>query len=60
LHEEFHALYDGMDPYAPPDAIGMDVDDDEDKPIVALSDDDDAATDGSSGDVSNPDNDPEE
>jgi hypothetical protein len=49
-----------MDPYAPPDAVGMDVDDDEDKPIVALFDDDDAATDGSSGDVSNPDNDLEE
>jgi hypothetical protein len=47
LHEEFHALYNGMDPYAPPDAAGMDVDDDEDEPVVAPSDDDDAATSGS-------------
>jgi hypothetical protein len=36
LHEEFHALYNGIDPYAPPDATGMDVDDDEDEPIVHL------------------------
>jgi hypothetical protein len=55
LHEEFHALYNGVSPYAPPDAAGMDVDDDEDKPAVAPVDDDDAATDGSDGDVSDPD-----
>jgi hypothetical protein len=73
LHEEFHALYNGVGPYAPPDAAGMDVDDDddEDEPIVAPSDndedepivapsDDDAATDGSDGDVSNLDDGPEE
>jgi hypothetical protein len=60
LHEEFHTLYNGMGLYAPPDAAGMDVDDDEDEPIVAPSDDDDVATNGSDGDVSDPDNGPEE
>jgi hypothetical protein len=58
FHEEFHALYNGMGPYAPPDAVGMDVDDDEDEPVVAPFDDDDA-TDGSNGDVSDPDDGPE-
>jgi hypothetical protein len=53
LHEEFHALYNGIGPYAPPDATGMDIDDDEDEPIVAPADDD-VATDASNGDVSNP------
>jgi hypothetical protein len=33
----------------------MDIDDDEDEPAVALVDDDDATTDGSNGDVSDPD-----
>jgi hypothetical protein len=47
LHEEFHALYNGMDPYAPPDTAQMDVDDD-------------AATDGSDGDASDLDDGPEE
>jgi hypothetical protein len=60
LHEEFHALYNEVGPYAPLDAAGMDVDDDEDEPAVAPVDDDDAATDGSDGDVSDPDNGPEE
>jgi hypothetical protein len=60
LHEEFHALYNGMDPYAPLDDAGMDVDDNEDEPVVAPSNDDDATTDGSNGDVSNPDDVPEE
>jgi hypothetical protein len=46
LHEEFHALYNGIGPYAPPDAAGMDVDD--------------VATNGSDGDVSDPDDGPEE
>jgi hypothetical protein len=55
LHEEFHALYNGVGSYAPPDAAGMDIDDDEDEPAVALVDDDDATTDGSNGDVSDPD-----
>jgi hypothetical protein len=59
LHEEFHALYNGVGPYAPPDAAGMDVDDDEDEPAVAPVNDD-AATDGSDGDVSDLDDDPEE
>jgi hypothetical protein len=59
LHEEFHTLYNGVGPYAPPDAAGMDVDDDEVEPIVAL-DDDDVATDGSNGDVSDPDDGPKE
>jgi hypothetical protein len=59
LHEESHALYNGVGPYAPPDAAGMDVDDDEDEPVVAPSDDD-VATDGSDGDVSEPDDGPEE
>ena len=36
LHEEFHTLYNGVGPYAPPDAAGMDIDDDnEDEPIVS-------------------------
>ena len=36
LHEEFHALYNRVGPYAPPDAAGMDIDDDdEDEPIVS-------------------------
>jgi hypothetical protein len=60
LHEEFHALYNGIGPYAPLDAAGMDVDDDEDEPAVAHADDDDVATDGSDGDVSDPDDGPEE
>jgi hypothetical protein len=60
LHEEFHALYNGIGPYAPPDAAGMDVDDDEDEPTVAPKDVDDVAIDGSDGDVSDPDNGPEE
>jgi hypothetical protein len=46
LHEEFHALYNGIDPYAPPEAAGMD--------------DDDVTTDGSDGDISDPDDGPEE
>jgi hypothetical protein len=55
LHEEFHALYNEVGSYAPPDAADMDVDDDEDEPVAAPSDDDDAAIDGSDGDVSDPD-----
>jgi hypothetical protein len=59
LHEEFHALNNGVGPYAPPDVADMDVneDEDEDKPIVAPADDDDVTIDGSDGDVSDP-NDP--
>jgi hypothetical protein len=62
LHEEFHALYNGIGPYAPPDAAGMDIDDDEDEPAVApaAADDDVVTTDGSDGDVSDPDDDSEE
>jgi hypothetical protein len=61
LHEEFHALYNGIGLYAPPEATGMDVDDDEDEPAAAPADDDDnVATDGSDGDVSDPDDGPEE
>ena len=52
LHEEFHALYNGVGPYAPPDAAGMDIDDDdEDEPVVSP---------GGDGDVSDPDDGPEE
>jgi hypothetical protein len=58
LHEEFHALYN-VGPYAPPEAAGMDVDD-KDEPAAAPADDDDVATDGSDGDVSYPDDGPEE
>jgi hypothetical protein len=60
LYEVFNALYNGIGPYAPPDATGMDVDEDEDEPAVAPTDDDDVATNGSDGDVFDPDNDPEE
>jgi hypothetical protein len=60
LHEEFHTLYNGIGPYVPPDAAGMDVDDDENEPAVAPTDDDDVATDGSDGDVSDPDDSHEE
>jgi hypothetical protein len=60
LHEEFHALYNGIGPYAPSDAADMDVDKDEDEPAVAPADDDDVTTDGSDGDVSDPDDGPEE
>ena len=36
LHEEFHALYNGVGPYAPPDTAGMDIDnDDKDKHVVS-------------------------
>jgi hypothetical protein len=59
LHEEFHALYYEVGPYAPPGATGMDADDDEDEPIAAPGDDD-AAADGGDGDVSDPDDGPEE
>jgi hypothetical protein len=52
LHEEFHTLYNWVGPYAPPDATGMDVNDnDEDKP---------AASPRGDGDVSDPDDGPEE
>jgi hypothetical protein len=37
----------------------MDVDDDENEPAVAPAADDDVATDGSNGDVSDPDDSPE-
>jgi hypothetical protein len=60
LHEEFHTLYNKIGPYAPPEAAGMDVGDDEDEPAAAPANDDDVATDGSDGDVSNPDDGPEE
>jgi hypothetical protein len=60
MYEEFHALYNGIGPYAPLEATGMDVDDDEDEPAAAPDDDDDVATDGSDGDVSDPDDGPEE
>jgi hypothetical protein len=60
LHEEFHVLYNGIGPYAPLDATDMYIDDDEDEPAVAPADDDDVATDGSDGDVSDPDDGPEE
>jgi hypothetical protein len=60
LHEEFHVLYNRIGPYAPLDATGMDVDEDEDELVVAPADDDDIATDGSDGDVSDPDDGPEE
>jgi hypothetical protein len=60
LHEEFHVLYNGIGPYAPPDAAGMDIDEDEDEPAVAPAADDDVATGGSDGDVSDPDDGPEE
>jgi hypothetical protein len=58
LHEEFHVLYNGIGPYAPPDTASMDVNDDE--PAVAPTDDDDVATDGSDGDVSDPNDGPKE
>jgi hypothetical protein len=52
LHEEFHALYNGVDPYAPPDVAGMDIDDDdEDEPV---------ASPGGNGDISDPDDDHKE
>jgi regulator of RNase E activity RraB len=52
LNEEFHALYNGVGPYAPPEAAGMDIDDDdEDEP---------AASPRGDGDVSDPDDGPEE
>jgi hypothetical protein len=61
LHEEFHALYNGIGPYAPLEAAGMDIDDDEDKPAAApADDDDDVATDGSDDDISDPDDGSEE
>jgi hypothetical protein len=60
LHEEFHAHYNGVGPYAPPDAALMDIDDDEDEPVAAPSDDDDATTDGSDGDASDLNDSPEE
>jgi uncharacterized coiled-coil DUF342 family protein len=47
LHEEFHALYNRVGPYAPLDAAHMDVDDD-------------SATEGSNGDASDLDDGPEE
>jgi hypothetical protein len=60
LHEEFHALYNGIGSYAPPDAAGMDVDNNEDEPTAVPADDDDVATNGSDGDVSDPDDGPED
>jgi hypothetical protein len=60
LYEEFHALYNRIGPYAPPEAVGMDVDNDEDEPAATpAADNDDVATDGSNGDVSDPDDGPE-
>ena len=49
-HEEFHALYNGVGTYAPLDATGMDIDD-EDEPVVSPRGD---------GDISDPDDCPEE
>jgi hypothetical protein len=49
LHKEFHVLYNGVGPYAPPGAVGMDVDEDEP-----------AASPGGDGDVSDPDDGPDE
>jgi hypothetical protein len=60
LHEEFHALYNGIGQYAPPDVTGIDVDDNKDEPAVAPTDDDDVATDGSDGDIFDLDDGPEE
>jgi regulator of RNase E activity RraB len=52
LHEEFHALYNGVGPYAPLDAASMDIDDEEeDEPIASPRGD---------GDVSDPNDSPEE
>jgi hypothetical protein len=53
-------LYNRISPYAPPDAAGMDIDEDEDEPAVAPADVDDVATNGSDGDISDPDDGPEE
>ena len=50
LHEEFHALYNGVGPYALPDVASMDIDD-EDEPVVSPRGD---------GDISDPDDGPEE
>jgi hypothetical protein len=58
LHEEFHVIYNGIGLYAPPDAAGMDID--EDEPTVAPANNDDVTTNGSDGDVSDPDDGPEE
>jgi hypothetical protein len=52
LHEEFHALCNGVGPYAPPDAAGMDIDDDDEFELVASP--------GGDGDVFDLDNGPEE
>jgi regulator of RNase E activity RraB len=47
LHEGFHALYNGVGPYAPSDAASKDIDDDdEDEPEASPRGD---------GDVSDPD-----
>jgi hypothetical protein len=52
LHKEFHALYNGIGPYAPPGAASMDIDDDdEDEPV---------ASPGGDGDVSDLDDGPDE
>jgi hypothetical protein len=52
LHEEFHTLYNGIGLYAPPGTAGMDTDDDnEDEP---------AAIPRGDGDVSDPDDGPDE
>jgi hypothetical protein len=37
LHKEFHMLYNGVSPYAPPDTASMDIDDDDkDEPELHL------------------------
>jgi hypothetical protein len=51
LHEEFHTLYYGVGPHAPPGIASMDADDNEDEP---------AATPSGNGNISNPDDGPEE
>jgi regulator of RNase E activity RraB len=53
LHEEFHALYNGVGQYAPPNTAGMDIDDDDDE-------DEPAASPRGDGNVSDPDDGPEE
>jgi regulator of RNase E activity RraB len=53
LHEEFHTLYNGIGPYAPPAAASVDIDDDDDE-------DEPVASPGGDGDVSDPDDGPEE
>jgi hypothetical protein len=61
LHEEVHRLNNQLNPYVPPGAAEMDLDEDEDPKVPeAPTEEDDDAVDGDDANVSNLDSDHDE